>query len=212
MAYVTRSPSPGKDTAVNYSTLLTLLLTTPADQELPLTLPQLAPTLIPHLQDIVRLLQDFRSQPVTPAGTHDFERQLQQRLRQLGLELCDWTFNHLEAEQPQDMPARLDCNGERYRRRQRSPNTIATLFGSFTLHRYLYEDREPGNPCLFPLEQSPVRTRSGNHRARSAQRPHYRGRRPQTPACRSTDLAAPSPQPSAAHPVFRSCHSRPLRR
>jgi hypothetical protein len=138
---------------MNYSTLLTLLLTTPTDEDLSPPLLPLAPTLIPHVQALVRLLQDFRTQPVTPAATRDFELQLQQRLRQLGLDLCDWTFNHLEAEQPQDMPARLDSGGERYRRRDRSPNTIATLFGSLTLQRYLYEDREPGNPCLFPLEK-----------------------------------------------------------
>lgn len=129
------------------------ILTTPTDEDLTPSLRSLAPTLIPQLQDIVRLLQAFRSQPVTPASTRDFELQLQHRLRQLGLDLCDWTFNPLESAQPQDMPASLDSGGERYRRRQRSPNTIATLFGRLTLHRYLYEDREPGNPCLFPLEK-----------------------------------------------------------
>ena len=138
---------------MTYSTLLSLLLTTPSGEERSPQLPPLPPTLIPHLQDLVRLLQTFRDQPVTPAATRDFELQLQQRLQQLGLDLCDWALNHLEAEDPRHMPPRLDSGGERYRRRDRSPNTIATLFGTLTLHRYLYEDLEPGNPCLFPLEQ-----------------------------------------------------------
>ena len=136
-----------------YSTLLALLLTTPASKELPPLLLSLVPTLLPHLQHLLQLLQSFREQPLTPAATRDFELQLQQRLRQLGLALCDATFNHLEPEDRQQMPQRLEAQGERYRLRQRSPNTLATLFGPVTLQRYLYEDLEPGNPCLFPLEK-----------------------------------------------------------
>lgn len=144
--YHHRPHSPRKATAVNYSTLLSLLLTTPvADVLLPL-----AQRLLPHLQDIVQLLHDFRSQPVTPAATHAFERRLQELLRAVGLDLTDWTFNHLE-DGP--LPERLDVDGERYRRRSRTPNTVATLFGSVRLWRQLYEDVEPGNPCRFPLEQ-----------------------------------------------------------
>ncbi|HKB42049.1 MAG TPA: hypothetical protein VKD72_36825 [Gemmataceae bacterium] len=134
---------------MTHSTLLTLLLTTPFAAPL---LP-LAEKLLPRLQHIAHLLEAFRNQPITPAATHDFEGQLDQLLRQLGLDLCDWTYNHLEPDERADMPSRLDCDGERYRLRERSPNTIATLFGSFTLRRYLYEDLEPGNPCLFPLEK-----------------------------------------------------------
>jgi hypothetical protein len=138
---------------MSYSTLLTLLLTTPAAKDLLPQLLSLAPSLLPHLEHLLHLIQDFREQLLTPAATRNFELQLQQCLRQLGLDLCDWTLNHLEADDPQQMPQRLDVQGERYRRRQRSPNTVATLFGPVTLHRYLYEDLEPGNPCLFPLEK-----------------------------------------------------------
>lgn len=131
---------------MTHSTLLTLLLTTPcADTLLPL-----AEKLLPQLALIARLLDNFRQQPVTPEATHAFERQLQELLRQLGLDLTDWTYNHLEHETP---PQRLDADGERYRRRTPTANTIATLFGPITLYRTLYEDREPGNPCLFPLEK-----------------------------------------------------------
>jgi hypothetical protein len=138
---------------MSYSTLLTLLLTTPSAKDLLPQLLPLAPSLLPHLERLLQLIQTFREQPLTPAGTRNFELQLQQALRQLGLDLCDWTFNHLEPDDPQQMPQRLEAQGERYRRRQRSPNTVATLFGPVTLRRYLYEDLEPGNPCLFPLEK-----------------------------------------------------------
>ncbi len=134
---------------MDYSSLLASLLATPDAAPL---LPLLE-TLLTHCRHFADLLVAFRAQPLTPAATHRFECQLQQRLRQLGLDLCDWTFNHLEPDDPQQLPARLDHDGERYRRRDRSPNDIATLFGTLQLRRYLYEDLEPGNPCLFPLEQ-----------------------------------------------------------
>lgn len=134
---------------MDYSTLLAAFLATP---EAAPVLPLLEKVLS-HCQDFVNLLATFRSQPVTPATTYNFECQLQQALRHLGRDLCAWTFNHLEPDDPQQLPARLDYDGERYRRRQRSPNNIATLFGTVPLHRYLYEDLEPGNPCLFPLEK-----------------------------------------------------------
>jgi hypothetical protein len=134
---------------MDYSTLLTSLLAIP---EAAVLLPLLE-KLLTHLKHFAELLASFRANPITPAATHAFECQLQQRLRNLGLDLCEWTFNHLEPDDRHQLPQRLDCDDQRYRCRHRSPNTIATLFGTCTLRRYLYEDLEPGNPCLFPLER-----------------------------------------------------------
>jgi len=136
---------------MTHSTLLALLLTSPCCQDL-LSSPLLQP-LASHIQRLVSILLALHQQPLTPQAARDFEIQLQECLRQLGLDLCDWAYNRLEPADPQQMPPRLDAGGERYRRRDRSPNTIATLFGSLTLNRFLYEDLEPGNPCLFPLEK-----------------------------------------------------------
>jgi hypothetical protein len=134
---------------MDYTTLFASLLATPeAASFLPLL-----EKLLTHLQHGAELLASFRANPITPVATHAFECQLQQLLRNLGLDLCEWTFNHLEPDDRQQLPARLDYDGERYRCRDRSPNTIATLFGTCRLRRYLYEDLEPGNPCLFPLEK-----------------------------------------------------------
>jgi len=138
---------------MSYSTLLTLVLTTPSAKDLLPQLLPLVPCLLPHLEQLLRLVQTFREQPLTPAATRDFELQLQQALRQLGLDLCDWTFNHLEPDDPQQMPQRLEAHGERYRRRQRSTQHPRYVLRTRDLHRYLYEDLEPGNPCLFPLEK-----------------------------------------------------------
>src|SRR5947209_11006945 len=134
---------------MDYSTLLASLLATPEAAPL---LPLLE-KLLHHLTRCAGLLASFRANPITPAATHAFECQLQQLLRNLGLDLCEWTFNHLEPDERQQLPPRCDDAGQRYRCRNRSPNTIATLFGTCTLRRYLYEDLEPGNPCLFPLER-----------------------------------------------------------
>jgi len=134
---------------MDYSRLLASLLATPDAAPL---LP-LLDTFLAHCQHFVNLLTSFRSNLITPTATHHFECQLQQLLRRLGLDLCAWTFNHLEPDDRQQLPPRLDYDGERYRCRDRSPNAIATLFGTFQLRRYLYEDLEPGNPCLFPLEK-----------------------------------------------------------
>ena len=131
---------------MNYSTLLALLLTPPIAE----ALQPLAERLLPHFQQLLQLLTDFRSQPVTPAATQAFEQRLQELLRHVGLDLTDWAFHHLE-EGP--LPERLDADGEHYRRRAPTPNTVATLFGPVQLWRALYEDVEPGNPCLFPLEK-----------------------------------------------------------
>jgi hypothetical protein len=133
---------------MDYSTLLASLLATP---EAAPVLPLLQ-KLLTHCQHLADLLCSFRTGPITPAATHAFEGQLQQQLRQLGLDLCDWTFNHLEPDDCEQMPPHLDHEGQRYRCRYRSPNTIATLFGPVQLRRYLYEDLEASNPCLFPLE------------------------------------------------------------
>jgi hypothetical protein len=134
---------------MDYSILLASLLATPDAAPL---LP-LVDTFLAHCQQLVNLLVSFRSQPITPTATHHFEGQLQQQLRLLGLDLCAWTFNHLEPDDCQQLPRRLDADGQRYRCRHRSPKDIATLFGTLTLRRCLYEDLEPGNPCLFPLER-----------------------------------------------------------
>jgi hypothetical protein len=134
---------------MDYSTLLASLLATPDAAPL---LPLLQ-KFLSHCQLFTDRLRSFRAGPLTPAATHAFESQLLQQLRQLGLDLCDWTFNHLEPDDRQQLPPRLDCDGERYRCRDRSPNNIATLFGTLQLRRYLYEDLEAGNPCLFPLEK-----------------------------------------------------------
>ena len=91
------------------------------------------------LAEILRVVSGFRAAAITPQATFEFERTLQGLLRELGRRLVAWTFNHMDAEQPEALPDAIDVLGERYRRRCRSPRrgTIATLFGSIELTRWL---------------------------------------------------------------------------
>lgn len=106
------------------------------------------------LAEIVRVVLGFRAAAITPQATFEFERTLQGLLRELGLRLVAWTFNHMEVEQPEALPDAIEVLGERYRRRCRSPRrgTIATLFGSIELTRWLYRSNTPGEAAIFPLE------------------------------------------------------------
>jgi len=137
---------------VSYSTLPVWLLATPWLQALLPCQPLLEP-LLPGLEQLGQLLEQFRSRPVTPQTTYDLEQQLQQQTRQLARRILEWQLNQLEPEEGPQTPARLCQDGDRYRRRGKHPNSLATLFGAITLQRFLYEPYEPGEKCLHPLEQ-----------------------------------------------------------
>src|SRR5262249_39801901 len=67
--------------------------------------------------------------------------------------ILEWTFNHLEPRDPKDMASQMCVQGTWYRRRSKTPNrSVATLFGTITLWRWLYQDLEGIEPSLFPLE------------------------------------------------------------
>jgi hypothetical protein len=51
------------------------------------------------------------------------------------------------------MPPQLRCDGDWYRRRTKTPNrSVATLFGTITLWRYLYQPLHGVEHATFPLE------------------------------------------------------------
>ena len=112
----------------------------------------LSEELTPRLRQLLQLIGDFRKQPPTPQGCHAFERALAEQLRCLGRIILQWLLNHVEPDDPEQNPARLCHDGERYRRRAKHPNTIATLFGEITICRFLYEPLERGERSIHPLE------------------------------------------------------------
>lgn len=74
-----------------------------------------------------------------------------QVLRDVGRDVVNHVLNHAEPS-AEDCPARVALGDETYRRRKKTPNVIATLFGSIELNRCVYECLEAGEACLWPLE------------------------------------------------------------
>jgi hypothetical protein len=135
--------------SMDHTTAATALLATHfATSLFPLTV-----RLIPVIAQIGPLIVRFRRAEVTPQTCHQFETQLQVLLRELGRILVEWTFNHLEPHDRRDMPNQMCFQGVGYRRRFKSPNrTVATLFGTITLWRMLYQPLHGVERSIVPLE------------------------------------------------------------
>src|SRR5271166_4963443 len=108
--------------------------------------------ILPQLLALFAVSQAFLHQPPTPELAHAFEHSLNSSLQDIGRVLVEKTYNQIEPEQLADCPLRLRLAGQEYRRRPKSRNHIATLFGEIELRRYLYEATDRGEPAIFPLE------------------------------------------------------------
>src|ERR1700692_5117670 len=108
--------------------------------------------LLPTLRRLAAVLQAYRRGAMTPQATWQLENALQTLLREVGRLLLQWLFQQAEPADPERHPRRLLWEGEVYRRRDRHPNQIASVFGSFVLWRFLYEPLERGNRSIHPLE------------------------------------------------------------
>lgn len=106
---------------------------------------------------IIQIVTRFLGKDVTPSSTLRFEEALEETLRELGRIITEWTYNRVEADDPQRLPHDVHGKGTGYRRLNRkTPNRhVATLFGTVTLWRCGYRDwqRDSGEPVLFPLER-----------------------------------------------------------
>ena len=134
---------------MDHATSVRPLLATPFVTSLsPLTV-----RLIPVITRIGQLIARFRRADVTPQACHQFETQLHDQLRELGRIIVEWTFNHIEPHDRRDMPSQMCLQGVWYRRRSKTPNrTVATLFGTITLWRMLYQPLHGVERSIFPLE------------------------------------------------------------
>ena len=109
--------------------------------------------LLPVITELGRLIVPFRRAAPTPQACHRFETRLQELLRELGRIVVEWTFNHLAPHDRRDLPGQIESGGTWYRRRSKTPNrSVATLFGTITLWRMLYQDVHGVEPSIFPLE------------------------------------------------------------
>jgi hypothetical protein len=109
--------------------------------------------LLPVITELGRLIVHSRRADPTPGACHRFETRLQELLREFGRIIVEWTLNHLEPHDRKDLPAQMESHGTWYRRRSKTPNRkVATLFGTITLWRMLYQDLHGVEPSIFPLE------------------------------------------------------------
>jgi hypothetical protein len=109
--------------------------------------------LAPAMQAVLDLVDAFRSRPVSPADTRQFEADLQGAVRELGRLAAQWTYNHLEPAAVADLPAHLRYEAGDYTRLGRkTPQHAWTLFGPIRLWRAGYRPTaKDGDPTLFPL-------------------------------------------------------------
>lgn len=107
-----------------------------------------------HEQRLVEIAMKFRLQEVSPAGSHQFETEVAEATRELGRQLVERIYNHLEPDDPEQMPHDVHYEAGGYRRRNDKTRNahVATLFGTIELRRYAYRYWHGNDSCIFPLE------------------------------------------------------------
>lgn len=110
--------------------------------------------------EIVRLVQAFALQPVTPASAFEFENQLSEHLRETGRRVMEVVLNLIEPSAAQ-MPKQIESGNYAYsRKNEKTLNRrgIGTTFGRIELSRCSYEPlqegREDRQRSISPLELS----------------------------------------------------------
>jgi hypothetical protein len=115
--------------------------------------PDLLHVVEPAVQQLLKLVEDFRKQSVSPTRAYHFERELQEGLRALGQAVVRWTYNHLEPTAAQALAPHVHFEASSYTRlREKTPQNAWTLFGQIRLWRVGYRPTDKsGDPTLFPL-------------------------------------------------------------
>jgi hypothetical protein len=81
--------------------------------------PDLDEVLNGSLRDLRELVEAFLTEAVTPTGTHEFERNLQERLREVGRKMVQYTYNRLEPAAVDELPKHAQFQGDCYTRLNR---------------------------------------------------------------------------------------------
>jgi hypothetical protein len=107
------------------------------------------------LQNIRQRVERFRSESVSALAAAQFEKDIQQQVRELGRVVAQWTYNHVEPADVQALPVEVRFQGSTFRRlSKKTPQEVSTLFGPVTLRRLGYRAAPTqGEPVLFPLCQ-----------------------------------------------------------
>jgi hypothetical protein len=126
--------------------------TTPTKVLLTTTLRPLVVQLSGSLAQGVRLIEQCLHEELTPQKMAQFEWALRALLREVGRRIMAWVLNHVEPENTEAAPSRVQFEGRLYRRRAKHRGTVATLFGTVDVWRRLYEPLERGIHAIHPLE------------------------------------------------------------
>jgi hypothetical protein len=115
--------------------------------------PDLADAFDPALGRIHDLVERLRQGPLSPLVAAQFEKDLQQAVRELARVATQWAYNHLEPAAAQDAPREVSCEGSSFRRlAKKTPQQVDTLFGTIRVRRLGYRAAPAdGQPVLFPL-------------------------------------------------------------
>ncbi|MBS0207307.1 MAG: hypothetical protein JSS49_30890 [Planctomycetes bacterium] len=87
--------------------------------------------------EIVRVVQAFVLQPVTPASAFEFEHRLSEHLRETGRRVMEVVLNQIEPSAAQ-MPKQIESENYAYSRKNektRNRSGIGTTFGTIELSR-----------------------------------------------------------------------------
>jgi hypothetical protein len=117
------------------------------------TAPDFDAVTAPPLDGLRQLAEAFRHGSVTPQSTVQFEKDVQQAVRELAKHIVQWAYNHLEPAARSDVPPQVQFEGNSYRPlAAQTPQAVSTLFGAITLRRWGYRaPASAGEPVLFPL-------------------------------------------------------------
>jgi len=73
-------------------------------------------------------------------------------LREIGRVILTFTLGGLETDEQDSVPARINWQGQDYRRNRRTNKTLDTRFGQITLRRWFFQNRAVGEPGIAPLD------------------------------------------------------------
>lgn len=108
-------------------------------------------------EPITNDLLAFQAQPSSPTTTFDLERQLAERLRNVGRTLLDGVYNRMEGDDRHALPSHVRIEGEEYRLvGEKTRHVVDTVFGPVALWRHLYRPvaRDSAERSIAPLERS----------------------------------------------------------
>lgn len=106
----------------------------------------------PQLEAVQKKLDQFRTQPVTPATFHAFEEGMRPDLREAGRRVLEHALTDLEPATREEASPRVHFRRDTYRRRPKQPKTIYSTFGPIEYTRFRYEACERGERSIFPLD------------------------------------------------------------